>query len=475
MMPHLPDIPENDLEGLFNVSSITEENPMTIVRLLLCIAICIQQLPSEMDMLHLQTPLPLQEMRSGIIEFIVRNVNSDDELTGSIEGVECLALQGIYEERYLSTLLGVPSATGSIALPFDDNAVWLSPEDLYHYHLYHISGLILARNQEDRTHSFSTTQRIGEKLESLADRMPPTWWEIPTSIPNKRTKEASAEFERIMCQIWHFELETLVHLPFMLRAATDRRYEYSHISCLEASRNIIKRWMIIREDHQKLLFSNLLEFQAFTAATTLLLGLLSPLKGRTQDVLQERHEDAQLVEKVVQIFERLKTHGAGMSVGTQSISAIRTLQQVLHGERQSGRLRLEIPFFGTIGIASGGAIQSLEGERILGANSFQTASPLLPEQSTTSPSMTSTDLAPDLMCRSRIQIPQDMDGNEPAHAGNNVGGTDTVLQLSGGHFQLPEPPGIQSDLDINEWHFEESDMVFFDSLVNTDLVGNWTL
>lgn len=278
-----------------------------------------------------------------------------------------------------------------------------------------------------------------------------------------------------MCQIWHFELATLVHLPFMLRAATDRRYEYSHVSCLNASRNLIKRWISIREIHDTLLFSNLLEFEAFTAATTLLLGLLSPQTSTNQEVLQERYEDSQLIETIIQNFERLKQHGAGMSVGTQSISVIRTLQRFLHGENLSDRLRLEIPFFGVIRIARSGAVQPLEGDRIVGANACQNTSFLGASQSTMSSSMTRTDCTPNFISRPRKEMFREMLGDEESYAGNGVGREDTTLQISGGHFQLPEASGIQDGLDTSEWSFQESDMIFFDSLVNTDLVGNWTL
>lgn len=277
-----------------------------------------------------------------------------------------------------------------------------------------------------------------------------------------------------MCQIWHFELATLVHLPFMLRAASDRRFEYSHVSCLNASRNLIKRWISIRESHDTLLFSNLLEFEAFTAATTLLLGLLSPPKSASQGISQECSEDSQLVETVVQSFERLRQHGAGMSVGTQSISVIRTLQGFLHGENLSDRLRLEIPFFGVIRIARGGAVQPLEGERIVGANACQSAPFLPPAQSIISSSMTRTDCTPSSISLPRKQISREVDVNEESYAGS-MGREGTILQISGGHFQLLESSGIQNGLDNSEWSFQESDMVFFDSLVNTDLVGNWTV
>lgn len=97
MMPHLPDLSENDFHGLFDVSNVSKGHPITIARLLLCIAICIQQIPPEMDMRKFQTTIPLRDMMSDIIDFLIRNVTSDEELIGSIEGIECLALQGIYD------------------------------------------------------------------------------------------------------------------------------------------------------------------------------------------------------------------------------------------------------------------------------------------------------------------------------------------------------------------------------------------
>lgn len=315
---------------------------------------------------------------------------------------------------------------------------------------------------------------IGEKLESLANQMPSDWWEIPMNILNERTKEASIQFERIMCQIWHFELATLVHLPFMLRAATDRRYEYSHVSCLNASRSLIKRWVTIRASRTSLLFSNLLEFQAFTAAVTLLLGLLGAPKSTNQEILQEGYEDSQLVETVIDNFERFKQLDT-MTIGTQSISVIRTLQRFVQGGNASDKLRLEIPFFGVIRISRSGALQPLEGERVLGANGCQSSSFLRPAQSTLPSFMTRIERIPNLMPQPNKQIPHEAVGKEESYAGSDVGRDDTILQFSGGHFQLPEASGIQDGFDTSEWSFQESDMIFFDSLVNTDLMGDWTL
>ncbi|KAL3447157.1 hypothetical protein BJX65DRAFT_98537 [Aspergillus insuetus] len=537
MMPQLPDM-TNDAQGPFNVSLVSKGHPIALARLLLCIATCIQQLPPRIDLRVLQTAGQVREVESGIIEFITKNVASDDELTGTIEGVECLALLGMHAvnagnlrrswllfrkaitvgqllglhrmalympqeiiearrhhlwyqisrgERYLSVILGLPSSTGSAVFPLDNNASRDSAEDLYHKKLYHISGLILDRNQGDSTHSFSTTLRISEQLDSFAAQMPPVWWEIPKTVPTTRTRESSAEFERIMCQIWHFELATLLYLPFMLRAATtkDRGFEYSRSKCLDAARNLVKRWISIRESQTSLLFSNLLEFQAFTAATTLLLGLLAGERSTHPTTVQERNEDSRLVERVIANFENGSTRPPASNsianpVSAQSIQVICTLQRFLQPGDPSDRLRLDIPFFGVIRVArSGAALQAIQGERLLGAtlghNTVLHSSP-----ATSPPTVVSSEAATVVgsasIRRPRKRTQQEMAvDEEEGYTDYSLGREEPLLHISSNHFHLPQAPDILGGLDTAEWDFRESDMVFFDSLVNSDLVGDWML
>lgn len=277
-----------------------------------------------------------------------------------------------------------------------------------------------------------------------------------------------------MCQIWHFELEALLHLPFMLRAANDRRYEYSRVSALNASRSLIKRWLAIRESQSTFYFSNLLEFEAFTAAITLLLGVLGQDQSMNRGDSQERDEDSRIVERVVHNLVRLKRQGSGMSVGDQSISVIRTLQRFLYKENFSGALTLEIPFFGMIRIAHMGAVQPLEGERILGANPRQNTS--LPRSAKLAPpsSTLGTGYSHDWVSPRETPDPPELVERGEVYTEQDVAGNATILQFSGGYLQLPDMPDVQSGRETNEWPDLESDMIFFDSLVNTDLVGNWT-
>jgi hypothetical protein len=311
--------------------------------------------------------------------------------------------------------------------------------------------------------------------------MPRSWWEIPTIVLDGRTKEGAAQFEQMMCQIWHFELETLVHLPFMLRAATDRRYDYSRISCLKASRGLISRWMFMRKCYGTTFVSNLVEFQAFTAAITLLLGLLGPAHTITDPVvLKERYEDLQLVETVVQVLEAVKQFGTTTSsvhVVDQSISVIRTLQGVLRNEgNPSGNLRLAIQHFGTISIARCGTVQTLEGERMIGANprSDLTSMEVNPlhqaGRSKSIPSATGAGPTSTSMPVPTSEGYQSINSEGDVMNGNRTWMTNTVLQFTSSQFPTFEAQSMDS---TTEWPFHESDIMLFDGLLNTDVEGNW--
>jgi hypothetical protein len=97
IMPHLLKISEDERQRQFDVATVSRSNPMVIARLLLCITLCIQQLPPNIDLRRLQTRVPLREMMEQIMAVVTATVTSDDELTGSIEGIDCLILQAIYQ------------------------------------------------------------------------------------------------------------------------------------------------------------------------------------------------------------------------------------------------------------------------------------------------------------------------------------------------------------------------------------------
>jgi hypothetical protein len=94
--PHLLGQPDHDLLKPFDVLAVSESHLMIIARLLLCVALCIQQLSSDVDLRRFRTKVPLDVLMENIITIVPTAVTSDDDLIGNLEGVDCLLLQGIY-------------------------------------------------------------------------------------------------------------------------------------------------------------------------------------------------------------------------------------------------------------------------------------------------------------------------------------------------------------------------------------------
>lgn len=235
----------------------------------------------------------------------------------------------------------------------------------------------------------------------------------------------------------------------------------------------------MRRVHATTFVSNLVEFQAFTSAITLLLALLGPQHSTTDPaVSKERQEDLQLVETVTQILEGLKRCGTGVQVVNQSVSVIRTLQGVLRGEPQSsGKLRLSIPHFGFIIVASGENVRSVEGERILGANprsdAVSTEGHRLRQDHLSSSNLggTSAGQTHGSMFAPRSHEYHSSSRTEEASNSTGAWHPNTILQFTSSQYPTFEAQGSES----TEWPFDGTDTMFYDSLLNTDVGGNWDL
>lgn len=69
-----------------------------------------------------------------------------------------------------------------------------------------LSGRIIERNQAKSSQAYAATQDIDEALENLAKAMPTGYWEIPTFIDDDRSEKAAATFDRMMTQIWFYQV-----------------------------------------------------------------------------------------------------------------------------------------------------------------------------------------------------------------------------------------------------------------------------
>ncbi len=80
----------------FNLAEVSKRHPTSIARSILYIAVCVQQLDPDFDVARLHL-LPSVDARiDKYMSTIQALVTSDDEMVSTIEGLECLVLQGLF-------------------------------------------------------------------------------------------------------------------------------------------------------------------------------------------------------------------------------------------------------------------------------------------------------------------------------------------------------------------------------------------
>ena len=282
----------------FITQSIAEGGPVQISKALLCIAICISQMSSDDVQDHLKLPTSPQDLMEHYMSVIDTLVVSEDNLVGTLEGLECLILQMTWDvnlgrprtawlrcrrsltfaqslglhrcaskqnmsaseqrgakiwwtlyhaERMLALILGVPYAVSDqhcdVQTMIKSRGEYSSVE-IYRIRLCVIIGRLIDRNQGSNVMSISNTLSIDHDLDELARSMPDEWWHSPLD----NTVDDAASYDAAINRLWHHQARALLHLPFMLKTSTDRRYAYSKIAAMDSSREMIKAFQYLRAD-----------------------------------------------------------------------------------------------------------------------------------------------------------------------------------------------------------------------------------
>ncbi|KAJ5054279.1 uncharacterized protein L3040_000557 [Drepanopeziza brunnea f. sp. 'multigermtubi'] len=295
--------------------------------------------------------------------------------------------------------------------------------------------------------------------------MPVSWWAMPDKVVNDRSSEAAFTFDKLMTQIWYFQLEALLHLPCMLKVR--RRYDYSKFSCLMASREMMWRYLALRSAENRSSCCKVVDFSALTATVTLFLGLLEPVIGPES---QDRKSDRNFIQTVLESMEALSQRGRDF-VATQSASVIKSLLAVDSRSDQShGNLKLTIPYFGTISIVRPNPIIPIP------PSPPATALPYILPSESQAQNQPHQLQQPHTLTMDHNQSPP-RDQRWPTHNSvpqNSMSQRPHSLPLvsfTGSQFP-PMPP--KEPQEVQDWGLpQEMDTLFFDSLLNTDLEGNW--
>ncbi|KAI5927033.1 hypothetical protein F4810DRAFT_427324 [Camillea tinctor] len=410
------DIVEGRIESLSSVSQIPciTSHPAVLAKRLMQLTNCIQQL-QPMSSPRLVSNEPIRKQMVRFVSVISDLVTSNDDLVGSVEGLETLALLVMYHanagnlrkswltirrtisvaqlmgvdrcsdkplksvdprshpstrtkartfwtrisfyDRYLSLLLGLPASTEDNSFVGTDNHIDETPMERLEKLYTVITGSIIKRNCSKDDSAFSITQSIDCDLEKAARTMSPYFWQPVNPGPFTTSSERVEAISQVILQMHYHNLLILLHLPYMLRDHRERRWDYSKMICMNSSRELLRVFLVFRNLNSTPFACRHTDYGALTASTTLLLGYIDPkLQACDQQTCQRREADRKLI---IDVRDRLKdmANNSNDKLSLESSDIISRLLPLTDVELMSrhrtegSELKLQIPYLGTLSIS----------------------------------------------------------------------------------------------------------------------------
>lgn len=382
-----------------DMSAIAQERTIIIARTLLHLAVCICTLPPDFQAARLNNMWNLDAAMENYVSTVTSLVTSSDEPLLTLPGLETLLLLATYQINIanlrqawlivrravnLAHLMGfhriVEQSQPIPPVEAIENAAWIwrtlvdfdrtlglhlrlpfatddyplieeGPPHLVHRtRLTKLCRQISEIDREVTPQTYVQALALDEKLEAVMREQPKEFWEVPNVPPTARTFESSAVLERLMVQMWHFELKIFIHLPFLLRAATESRYGFSKVTALQASRNIVMRWFALRNAGITQACCRFGEIGVFIAAVTLTLDILIETSTKEkEEVKKSKVSDFTILCRLISEMEKLGNASPRERFAARSAIVLKKLLSSLDpSQRGAGKSRLTIPYFGTI-------------------------------------------------------------------------------------------------------------------------------
>ena len=361
-------------------------HPVLISRHMLLLATFLQHLHPDLhpEMKDLsESPHGIKER---LTDLAIRLVTTNDELLGSIEGLECIMLESVYQANIgnlrRSWVAGrrALSAAQLMGLNRSDNQARykvLNPKAAYHPRLMWfrinfldrslclmlglpqgcldrsmasdmmlandtpmgrlerihcvIGSKILERNESDpSSQDFALTRNLDEELQKAARSLPSKWWLVPKiELASTDSQTLFWNTRRIFAQVLHYNLLNQLHLPYMLCSeSAERKYGYSRITCVNASREVLSRSITLRSFNGIAHSCRIVDFLALMAAVTLLLAHLNSHLSEADNLIAHQYQsDRAMIEQLLENMKEVNRLNSD-ALSAQSADLLRRLLNV---------------------------------------------------------------------------------------------------------------------------------------------------
>ncbi|KAF2657845.1 hypothetical protein K491DRAFT_654167 [Lophiostoma macrostomum CBS 122681] len=367
----------------------------------------------------------------------------------------------VYMDSYLSLMLGLPHGGQETNLE-DEQPAKLPTCKLKQAHTL-VARRVLDRNRRSCANDFTETRSIDRELLAVASDLPEQYWTTP-DFPNlqQNTREALWETMRLSDHLHHYNLVHLLHLPYLLSSQSDEDHTYAKITCVSASREILRRVIAFRNfcRNRISVYCRTADFCALMAGMTILLAHIDSHRLEAEDWrAHQRLSDRALVEQLLQTLETVGIH-TNDRLTHQSAEHLRRLLKIESDtarnksssardtvntlEQDCRELRLSIPYFGIINIGGNGITRNRQTEPSLPVVSGVLHAAETPDRDFTA--VGSSDTLPPV-------------SNLPSTSAQPTSSNSISHDFD--HSQLY--PGLAAGVD--DWAFQGVDAAFFNSLM----------
>jgi hypothetical protein len=234
---------------------------------------------------------------------------------------------------------------------------------MFGHHLLRLSVQVIDRNQMGLSLCTELADKIRLEIASLPQAIHAGFWDCEGALANGRITTADY-FESITFQMWYHQLKVSLHMPLMIQSVEDPALESHRLACLEASRDLLKTYRIMRSDKTSAFnMVKLIDYQAFICSALLLLGVLGYGSSPSVDQSMQHSQDQDLVDAIMHIL-RQAAETSNNSIASQALQGLETLSSLPRmnscppnlneaGECATPFIKIVVPYAGTITISAG--------------------------------------------------------------------------------------------------------------------------